>query len=448
MLPKEETETLSKIDELVFTPKQQETITFPFRGVTLEVNEGTPRSGKTTADIFKMAYIYSISEDQNHLVAAFNQEQAFRLFMDGDGFGLMHIFGNLAEMKHDEHGDHLLIHSPNGPKKIYYKGGGKVNSVGAITGMSLGTVTFLEINLLHKDFIEECFRRTFAAKNRFHLAELNPPAPNHPVLEIFSNYEKSGRYKWRHWTAKDNPALSEERKQEIYNEVKHSSYLLQRDWYGKRVLPKGIIYETFDMQKNQIPKLEGRPIEMVFFGDGGQQDATVCECYVITEHASDGHYKYKFNQVASYYHSGRDTGEVKAGSTYAVEIKQFIQWCMKEYEIPVNEPVFIDPACRWLREELEKVGVDTAGADNNAHDVIGKAQGIEVGIERMQSLLSERRYLLVEQPNDQYDNYGWLQEMGMYVRDENSGKPVDKNNHAMDTSRYATNYFYRNYEDI
>ncbi|EHL2514888.1 PBSX family phage terminase large subunit, partial [Listeria monocytogenes] len=193
MLLREEMEALSKVEELVFTPKQQETITFPFQNVTLEVNEGTPRSGKTTADIFKMAYIYSISEDQNHLVTAYNQEQAFRLFMDGDGFGLMHIFGNLAEMKHDEHGDHLLIHSPNGPKKIYYKGGGKINSVGAITGMSLGTVTFLEINLLHKDFIEECFRRTFAAKNRFHLAELNPPAPNHPVLEIFSQYEKSGR---------------------------------------------------------------------------------------------------------------------------------------------------------------------------------------------------------------------------------------------------------------
>ncbi|ENY7008001.1 PBSX family phage terminase large subunit, partial [Listeria monocytogenes] len=356
--------------------KQQETITFPFQNVTLEVNEGTPRSGKTTADIFKMAYIYSISEDQNHLVTAYNQEQAFRLFMDGDGFGLMHIFGNLAEMKHDEHGDHLLIHSPNGPKKIYYKGGGKINSVGAITGMSLGTVTFLEINLLHKDFIEECFRRTFAAKNRFHLAELNPPAPNHPVLEIFSQYEKSGRYKWRHWTAKDNPALSDERKQEIYNEVKHSAYLLQRDWYGKRVLPAGIIYETFDVEANQIKKMQGHPIEMVFFGDGGQQDATVCECYVITEHEAEGGYTYNLNQVATYYHSGRDTGQVKAGSTYAIEIKQFIQWCMKEYEVPVNEPVFIDPACRWLREELEKVGVDTAGADNNAHDVTGKAQGI------------------------------------------------------------------------
>ncbi|MCB2462644.1 PBSX family phage terminase large subunit, partial [Listeria monocytogenes] len=90
--------------------------------------------------------------------------------------------------------------------------------------------------------------------------------------------------------------------------------------------------------------------------------------------------------------------------------------CMKEYEVPVNEPVFIDPASRWLREEQEKVGVDTAGADNNAHDVTGKAQGLEVGIERMQSLLSERRYLLVEQPNVQYDHYSGLQEIGMYVR--------------------------------
>ncbi|EGA6437404.1 PBSX family phage terminase large subunit [Listeria monocytogenes] len=435
--------------QLAFSPKQQETIRQQTKNITLEVNEGTPRSGKTTADIFKMANFYIKSRDMNHLVTAYNQEQAFRLFMDGDGLGLIHIYGNLAEMKHDEHGDHLLLHAPNGKKKIYYKGGGKVNSVGAITGMSLGSVTFLEINLLHMDFVKECFRRTYAAKDRFHLAELNPPAPSHPVLtEVFDRYEKTGRYKWRHWIPFDNPILDEERRNELYDELKFSSYLLQRDWYGKRVLPKGIIYETFDMQKNQISKLEGRPIEMVFFGDGGQQDATVCECYVITEHEADGHYKYKLNQVASYYHSGRDTGEVKAGSTYAVEIKQFIQWCMKEYEIPVNEPVFIDPACRWLREELEKVGVDTAGADNNAHDVTGKAQGIEVGIERMQSLLSERRYLLVEQLNDQYDNYGWLQEMGMYVRDENSGKPVDKNNHAMDTSRYATNYFYSNYEDI
>ncbi|EOO23368.1 hypothetical protein ICM_05513 [Bacillus cereus BAG1X2-3] len=59
---------------------------------------------------------------------------------------------------------HLYIYTPNGEKKIYYKGAGKANSVGAITGMSLGSVTFLEINLLNMQFIQEAFRRTLAAK--------------------------------------------------------------------------------------------------------------------------------------------------------------------------------------------------------------------------------------------------------------------------------------------
>ncbi|MHC5253213.1 PBSX family phage terminase large subunit [Listeria kieliensis] len=434
---------------LKFSPKQQETIRQKTTNITLEVNEGTPRSGKTTADIFKMANFYINSPSKNHLVTAYNQEQAFRLFMDGDGLGLIHIYGNLAEMKHDEHGDHLLLHSPNGPKKIYYKGGGKVNSVGAITGMSLGSVTFLEINLLHLDFVKEAFRRTYAAPDRFHLAELNPPAPSHPILtEVFDRYEKTGRYKWRHWTPYDNPILDDKRRDELYNELKYSSYLLQRDWYGKRVLPSGIIYETFDLEKNIKSELKGHPVEMVFFADGGQQDPTVCQCYIITEHEKNGEYVHKMNQMATYYHSGRDTGITKAGSTYAAEIIQFKKWCMNKYNTPCNEPIRVDPACRWLREELEKLGEDTLGADNNAHDVRGATKGIEVGIERMQTLLSERRYLLVEQNNDSYDHYSWLQEIGMYVRDENSGKPVDKNNHAMDTSRYAVNYFYRNYEAI
>ncbi|EOR26229.1 phage terminase large subunit [Niallia nealsonii AAU1] len=42
------------------------------------------------------------SRDQNHLVVAYNQEQAYRLIMECDGIGLIYIFGNLAESEHDE----------------------------------------------------------------------------------------------------------------------------------------------------------------------------------------------------------------------------------------------------------------------------------------------------------------------------------------------------------
>ncbi|HGL4043334.1 TPA: PBSX family phage terminase large subunit, partial [Enterococcus faecium] len=67
--------------ELKFSPKQISNINQVVQGITFELNEGTPRSGKTTSDIFKMADFYLRSPDQNHLVTAYNQEQAYRMFM-------------------------------------------------------------------------------------------------------------------------------------------------------------------------------------------------------------------------------------------------------------------------------------------------------------------------------------------------------------------------------
>src|SRR5690625_3666032 len=99
--------------QIKLSPKQKQIVRAPF-DVGLEVQEGTPRSGKTTSVHFRLAYLYTISRDTNHLVSAYNQEQAFRLFIDGDGTGLMHIFGNLCRLKHDNHGDHLEVHTPKG----------------------------------------------------------------------------------------------------------------------------------------------------------------------------------------------------------------------------------------------------------------------------------------------------------------------------------------------
>ena len=418
-----------------FSPKQKQLIKAPF-DTTLEVQEGTPRSGKTTGVHFRLARFYANSRDENHLLSAYNQEQAFRLFIDGDGTGLMHIYplGQLSEMKHDEHGDHLLIHTPRGKKKIYYKGGAKSNSVGAITGMSLGSVAFGEINLLHMDFIQECFRRTFAAQDRFHIADLNPPPPNHPVIKNVFEVQNT---RWTHWTIQDNPIITEERKQEIYETLSKSPYLLDRDWYGKRVMPEGVIYNMFDMEKHVEPTLRGKPYEMYFTADGGQSDATSVSCNIVTRYQDT----FRLNRVAHYYHSGKETGQTKAMSTYANEIKAFVQYCTDKYEMRFTE-FFVDPACKSLREELHLVGIDTRPADNNAKDIKGSIKGLEVGIERGQNALSEDKFYLVE--DSKYDHYNFIKEVGMYARDD-KGKPVDDWNHALDEFRYSINYFYRNY---
>ena len=422
--------------KIKFSNKQADIIRRPFN-YELEVNEGTPRSGKTTAGHFRYARYLIESPDENHLIAAYNQEQAYRLFIDGDGTGLMHIFDGACKIKHDEHGDHLLIDTPNGTKRVYYKGGGKVNSVGAITGMSLGSVVFCEINLLNMDFIQEAFRRTWAAKLRYHLADLNPPAPQHPVIKDVFDVQNT---RWTHWTMDDNPILSEERKRSIIQSTKKNPYLYKRDILGQRVMPQGVIYGLFDLEKNIKDSLVGEPIEMYFTGDGGQSDATSMACNIVTKTL------FRLNRVAHYYHSGAETGQVKAMSTYAVELKAFIQWCVSKYQMRYTD-VWIDPACRSLREELHKLGIQTRGALNNAHDVSSKAKGIEVGIERGQNIISSGQFLLINHQEEEYDHYYFLKEIGLYSRDDN-GRPIDKDNHAMDEFRYSVNVFYKRYANF
>lgn len=84
----------------------------------------------------------------------------------------------------------------------------------------------------------------------------------------------------------------------------------------------------------------------------------------------------------------------------------------------------------------------TDQADNNARDIRGTSKGIRVGIEYLQSAISDGRFFLVE--SSRYSHADFLREIGMYCVDER-GKPVDAYNHAMDDCRYSANYFYKNY---
>lgn len=409
---------------------------------TLEVNEGTPRSAKTTAIVFRYALFLIQTEDKNHLAVAYNQEQAYKLVIECDGFGLMHIFNGNCRIKHDhDFGDHLEINTPNGIKRVFYKGGGKADSHKAVTGLSLGSVYFCEIDLLHMNMIQECFRRTFAAKRRWHVADLNPPAPFHPVIkEVFEVQDMS----WLHWTIEDNPIISEERKEEIRRTLIKSPYLYARDWEGQRVIPAGVIYAMFDPKKHIKSKLiddedSQSIVELYFTADGGQGDATSCACNIVLYDKKIK--KYTLNRVAHYYHSGTDTGVVKAMSTYAVEIKAFMNWCEKKYKMH-RSSIYVDPACKSLREEFHKIGIVTDKANNNGKERLGASKGIEVGIERSQNAINDGLFYLVD--TDTYSHYDFLKEIGMYCRDKN-GVPIDAYNHAMDEFRYSINHFYTDY---
>lgn len=418
----------------MLSEKQADFILAPFVH-TLDVAEGTPRSGKTTACVLRYWSFLNISPDSSHLIVAATQTQAFRLAMDADGNGLLHLFQNPV-IKHDDYGDYLEALADSGPKKIYYKGGAKSDSDKSIRGLSLGSVYFCEIDLLHPNMVQECFRRTYAAGIRWHLADLNPPPPQHPVIKDVFDVQDTN---WTHWTPNDNPILTDARKEELRQTLARNPYLYRRDWLGERCIPEGVIYGMFDPAKHVLHTIpQGwQLVEMYFAGDGGLTDATSVGCYGVFQRAWRSK-DYALVRLAAWYYDG----ENKAMSVQAKELAgTFAPWCRQRFGRRESD-WYIDPACKALRKELELFGISSTGADNNGRDVKGNRKGIEVGIEYLQNSMQDGRFYLLDQ--DQFGHLDWIKEAGMYCVDAH-GHPVDAYNHAMDETRYAHNHFAKTY---
>ena len=119
----------------------------------------------------------------------------------------------------------------------------------------------------------------------------------------------------------------------------------------------------------------------------------------------------------------------------------FLPYLRKKYRIRENA-VYIDPACKALRLEIEKFGILTAGADNNAHDVKGASKGLKVGVEMLQSGFNDGRVFLVD--DEKYGVEPFVKEAGLYCVDGN-GNPVDAYNHCCDEFRYSYTHFAKTY---
>jgi PBSX family phage terminase large subunit len=414
--------------------KQTALITAPFDHA-LDWLEGTPRSGKTTAGTMRFARHLIKSRDNIHLVTAYSAEQAYRLIMDGDGMGLLHIFAGHCRTSHDDSGAHLLVKLPDGEKKVYWKGGGKADSYKAITGMSLGSVYFCEINLLHDSMIQECFRRTYAAKDRWHIADLNPPSPADPCIKNVLNVQDC---RFLHWTCADNPVLTPERLREIETACKKSPFLYKRDWLGERVIPEGVIYWMFSPEKHILSRLPDdlNIVEAFCAGDGGTTDATSIGFYIVGFFGDRyfGPRDYKLYRVGNWRYDG---GQMAMSDQARHIVGEFLPYMRKKYQIRENA-IYIDPACKALRLEIEKLGLLTEGADNNAHDVKGGSKGLKVGVEMLQSGINDGRFYLVE--DERYGTEPFVKEAGLYCADD-KGQPVDAYNHSLDECRYSYNHF-------
>jgi hypothetical protein len=122
-------------------------------------------------------------------------------------------------------------------------------------------------------------------------------------------------------------------------------------------------------------------------------------------------------------------------------VGEFLPYMRHKYRVR-ESAVYIDPACKALRLEIEKLGIQTQGADNNGHDIKGSTKGLKCGVEMLQSLITQDRFYLVE--DNLYTTEAFVKEAGLYCIGTN-GEPVDKYNHALDETRYASTHFQKSY---
>ena len=205
------------------------------------------------------------------------------------------------------------------------------------------------------------------------------------------------------------------------------------------MIPEGVIYWMFSPDRHILSRLpeELTVVESFAAGDGGTTDATSIGFYLagyFGDRWGPGPKEYRLYRVGNWYYDG---GQMAMSDQARRIVGDFLPYMRQKYRIRENA-VYIDPACKALRLEIEKLGVLTTGADNNAHDVKGGVKGLKAGVEMLQSAISDGRFFLVE--DERYGTEPFVKEAGLYCAD-GKGDPVDAYNHSMDETRYAMNHF-------
>lgn len=211
----------------------------------LTVWEGSVRSMKTVTSLYAWMIYVLRSPDRDFLMTGTTQGSVYRNCIVGD-FGLLGISrGKIVERADRNNSKYLSIQGTR--KRIYYFGGENVGSYRTFRGATFGGWYADEANKHHRNTIEEGFNRTAASRDRRHFWTMNPDIPEHWIYQEYLDAYKEKQmpgFRLYHFSLDDNPAISEERKDELarqYTGVAYQRYIL-----GLRVRAEGRIYVSFE----------------------------------------------------------------------------------------------------------------------------------------------------------------------------------------------------------
>lgn len=226
------------------------------QNAAINIAEGSIRSGKTTDNIFCFAHDLKKSKDKLHLATASTQPTAKLIIGDCDGYGLEHIFRGQCKWGKYKGNDCLKIKGPDTnfkEKIVLFCGAGKADSYKKYRGASIGLWIATEINLHHRNSIDEALKRQINAHIKRCYWDLNPENPNDEIYTKYIDYwanlhEKGtliGGYNYESFNIFDNINIPEQNLKEVLSRYTEGTVHYTRDILGKRAVAEGLIYQQF-----------------------------------------------------------------------------------------------------------------------------------------------------------------------------------------------------------
>lgn len=230
--------------------KQREIMRFPYSGKSALICDGAVRSGKTS--IMSLSYIlWAMGNFSNQnfgicgktVISA--ERNVIRPLM-----GIKYLRDNFSM----RFANHILTVSRGHKTNTFYIFGGKdESSYMLIQGVTLAGVFLDEVALMPESFVDQALARCSVEGSKYWF-NCNPEGPMHWFYrEWILDPDHKHNAMHLHFLLDDNPSLSDEKKQEYYNN--YSGVFYDRYILGLWKTADGLIYRQFadDPEKWMIP---------------------------------------------------------------------------------------------------------------------------------------------------------------------------------------------------
>jgi len=401
----------------------------------INIFEGAIRSGKTIVSLLRFLMAIMFVRGGVIVVVARTRDSAARNVFEP----LMsrELFGPLARLVHYTAG------APTARimgRTIHVLGANDKKSEKVLRGLTVGLAYVDEITVIPEEFFTQLLGRMSPPGAKL-FGTTNPDSPAHWLKTKFLDRIGHGLERWRSWhfVLDDNPALTEEYKNQVKTEF--TGLWFKRFILGEWVAAEGAIYDMWDVDKHTIAwddLPEMRELLCVAF-DYGTTNPTVAGILGISAEIDHlGRPTPRLFMVDEWTYDASISQQKLTDSDLSHRARAWLDagGHLPRDTFPAMRPRFtiVDPSAASFRVQLSQDGVTATPADN---DVL-------YGIRTVASLLGSGK-LLIARPTENNPDRGcprFIQEAPGYAWDpaatlKGEDKPMKVADHSLDQLRYA-----------